>query len=191
MKHKIKLYPSQKALVENHLFLVRLVIMQSIHVNETIYGFSYDDLFQEGCIWLCMAAVSYNENLAQFPTYAKKVIRNGLISYCRQMCNKQRRISHLEIGERGELTADGVVLEQEDHFRAYISLLETTSLLESMKNDYHGISRLGIEALELKIRGKRITDIAALYNVPASYVGAWISRSAEKLRNDPKFLSSI
>lgn len=37
----------------------------------------------------------------------------------------------------------------------------------------------------------RITDIAALYQVPPSHVGAWISRSLEKLRNDPDFLTCL
>ena len=53
------------------------------------------------------------------------------------------------------------------------------------------IARLGIEALALKVQGLRITDIAALYQVPPSHVGAWISRSLEKLRNDPDFLTCL
>lgn len=52
-------------------------------------------------------------------------------------------------------------------------------------------ARLGIEALALKVQGMRITDIAALYQVPPSHVGAWISRSLEKLRNDPDFLTCL
>lgn len=181
----------QRCLVTEHMSVVHWVIIENIHVNERIYGFNYDDLFQEGCIWLCRAAVSYNTSLSQFSTYAKKVVRNGLISYCRGMCDKQRRFSRLEIGEHGELIADGAVLHQIDEFNAHISLVETLSLLESRKQDYSGIARLGIEALELKINGSSIKEIAQLYGVPSSHVGAWISRSVEKLRKDRKFMDSI
>ena len=53
MKRDIPLTREQQELVENNLSLVYWVIMESIHVNETVYGFEYEDLHQEGCIWLC------------------------------------------------------------------------------------------------------------------------------------------
>ena len=94
------------------------------------------------------------------------------------------------IGDQGELAADGEQLEQpDDHFDSHLSRLETLDLLEASKQNYQGVARLGIEALALKVQGMRITDIAALYQVPPSHVGAWISRSLEKLRNDPDFLT--
>ena len=47
------------------------------------------------------------------------------------------------------------------------------------------------EALALKLQGMRVTDIAELYQVPPSQVGACISRSVAKLRSDPRFLASL
>lgn len=191
MKPDIRLTKEQQRLVESHLSVVQWVIRESIHVNETIYGFGFDDLYQEGCIWLCHAAATYNAGLSQFETYAKAVVRNGLYSYCRQLCSRQRRFCFLAAGEHGELTADGVIIEQPDYFEVHISTMETLDLLRSCANDYQGVARLGIHALELKVKGIGVTEIARLYHVPASHVGAWISRSAEKLRNDPKFLSGL
>lgn len=191
MRREYEFTRNQEKLITENLSVVHWVIMNSIHVNESIYGFSYDDLFQEGCIHLCRAAATYDVSMSQFPTYAKKVVRNGLLSYCRQMCNKQRHFTCLEIGEHGELLADGEALQQIDDFNSHISLMETIALLESRKQDYHGVARLGIEALELKIKGFSIKDIAGMYQVPSSYIGAWISRSAQKLRKDPEFLKSI
>ena len=181
----------QRCLVADHMAVVHWVIVSGIHVNERIYGFSYDDLFQEGCVWLCRAAVSYDASLSQFSTYARKVVRNGLLSYCRGMCDKQRHFTRLELGEHGELVADGAAIDHVDESSAHISMLETLLLLESRKQDYSGIARLGIEALELKIKGSSIKEIAQMYDVPSSYVGAWISRSAKKLRKDRIFLDSI
>lgn len=182
---------AQQKLVENNLSVVQWVIRKSIHVNNSIYGLEYDDLYQEGCIWLCRAAMSYDASLSQFDTYAKTVVRNGLISYCRQICSQRNHMSRLILGAYGELTSDGIVVEHPDEFASQISDMETQDLLQSRMKDYQGVSRLGIEALELKVKGMTVTEIARLYGVPPSHVGAWISRSVKKLRNDRKFLSAI
>lgn len=183
----------QQELVAQNLPVVHWVICDYIHVNPTICGMEYSDLFQEGCVWLCKAAATYEDDgRAQFATYAKTVVKNGLLSYCRTICNRGKMFSRLIIGEHGELAADGEALEpQSDAFDAQVSLMETLSLLEASKQDYDGVARLGIEALALKLQGMRVTDIAELYQVPPSHVGAWISRSAAKLRSDPRFLASL
>ena len=80
MKNKdIALTDTQRDMVEANMDVVRWAIHTSIQVNEQCYGFGYDDLFQEGCIWLCKAAVTYDpDGGASFPTYAQKVVENGL-----------------------------------------------------------------------------------------------------------------
>ena len=41
--------------------LAKMCIRDSnIHVNPGICGLEYGDLFQEGCLWLCKAAFTYN-----------------------------------------------------------------------------------------------------------------------------------
>ena len=191
MKRDIPLTREQRELVENNLSLVYWVIMESIHVNETIYGFGYEDLYQEGCIWLCHAAATYDPVRSRFPTYAKRIVRNGLLSYCRLMCARQRHFSPLVIDEYGDFAVDGALLQQTDNFNARISIIETLDLLTSVEKNYQGVARLGIKALKLKIGGMSTFDIAQLYDVPSSHVSAWISRAACKLRNNRKFLSSI
>lgn len=191
MKKDIKLTPEQQGLVEKHLSLVHWIIIKKINMNNSVYGFSYDELFQEGCIWLCKAAVTYDVTRSTFPTYAKRVVHNGLLSHCRRICRQQCRFSPADIENYGELALSRSSSEQTESFNHQLSMLETIDLLESRKHDYHGIALLGIEALELKIQGNSITDIAALYQVPSSHVGAWISRAAAKLRKDPKFMADI
>ena len=183
----------QQDMVTQNLNVVHWVIHDYIHVNSTILGLEYNDLFQEGCIWLCKAATTYNKSgNAKFSTYAKKVVRNGLLSYCKKTCNYDKRFTHLVIGENGQLSADGSLLQsQSESFDHKVSMMETLSLLDSYKQKYTGVSRLGIEALSLKIQGMRITDIAIYYQVPPSHIGAWISRSIEKLRKDSYFLLNL
>ncbi len=188
----IPLDPSQKKLVEEHLQVVHWVIKTSIHVNESIYGFSYEDLFQEGCIWLCRAAISFDEKIASFPTYAKKVVRNGLISYCRNLCFRQKRLQYLEAREHGELMADGKVLPAYPaEVYDYLAEKEILELLESLSQEYAGVTRLGIEAIAWKVKGLELKEIAAIYQVPSTYVGAWISRSAKRLRGNERFLQGM
>lgn len=193
MSQKFHLNEEQQSLVVQNLAVVHWVIHDYIHVNPFVFGLEYDDLFQEGCIWLCKAAIAYQKDgAAQFPTYAKRVIQNGLLSYCGKLCEKNKVNCRLILGEHGELAADGEMLPTvTNEFDAQLSLIETLSLLEASKQDYDGVARLGIEALALKIQGMRITDIAKLYRVPPSHVGAWISRSVTKLRSDPKFMQSL
>ncbi len=192
VKNQQPLNQEQQALVETHLWVARRVVLNSIHVNETIYGFGYEDLYQEGCILLCKAAVSYDKEVASFTAYAKKVVRNGLISYCRIMCGHQKHFQYLETGEQGELMVNGeVLLGQTDQIAEHIKEMELLELLERCKEYYAGITLLGIEAIAWKLRGLELKDIADIYQVPSTHVGAWISRAAAKLRNSKQFLQGI
>lgn len=191
MKKNIRLTPEQQKIVESHLPLVHWIIRDAVSVNESVLGFEYDDLYQEGCLWLCHAAASYSPGLAQFPTYAKKVVRNGLLSYCRQMYAKQRNLIHLESDENGDFLERHIPAYQTDSFSARTGTLETLDLLSSSAKNYTGIAKLGAEALGMKIQGHGISEIAARYHAPPSHVGAWISRAARKLRDSPAFLSGL
>lgn len=191
MKLDNPLTREQQELVENNLSLVYWVIMESIHVNKTIYGFEYEDLYQEGCIWLCHAAATYDPARSCFSAYAKKVVRNGLISYCRQLCSRQRRFTYLTVGKHGELLADGELVMPSDNFHVQINMIETLDLLACAEKKYQGVTRLGIEALKLKLKGMSVSEIAGLYHVPPPHVGAWISRATQKLRRDTPFLSGL
>ena len=54
MKQNFKLTKDQQTLVEKNLSIVHWVIVNNIHVNPGICGLEYGDLFQEGCLWLCI-----------------------------------------------------------------------------------------------------------------------------------------
>ena len=69
--------------------------------------------------------------------------------------------------------------------------VDALSLLESAKQQYNGVARLGIEAMQLKFIGLSNTDIAAYYGVKANYLGAAVHRAAERLRNNAEFLNSL
>lgn len=180
---------TQRQLVENNLFVVQQAIRKEIIVNEGIFGFEYDDLFQEGCIWLCKAAVSYRpDKEAQFSTFARKVISNGLKTYCRLMCSKQKKL--LAIPSYSDPEDSGIALDQfatSDSWDDILASLDAMLLLDMLKHQYTGTVRLGLEAIEWKVKGYSGVEIAAMYGVKPNLVGAWISRAARKLEQNSIF----
>ena len=70
------------------------------------------------------------------------------------------------------------------HTEDLISDVSSDALLSHFRNRYHGTARLGIEAMELQVRGYSCADIAKLYQKKPNYIGACISRATEKLRRE-------
>lgn len=165
-------------MVEDHLNCVHWTIHTFISVNESVCGLEYDDLFQEGCIALWQAAETFDEQQGtQFHSYAISVIRNHLLDYCRKIQSRTAPVVSLEDWD-AEASRSGAAAWDSD------SGLFVEQVLEYGKRTYHGVAKLGMEALELKIAGYSGTDIAKLYGVQPNHVGAWISRAAAKLKKD-------
>lgn len=186
----ISLNNQQQRLVENNLGVVKLAIHKSIIVNDNLYGFEYDDLYQEGCIWLCKAALSFDETRdIKFSTYAEKVVTNGLRTYCRLMCGKQKH--HIILPALSDPDEDGYSMEQipaEDMLDKLFEEQDVFLLLQRCKQQYTGTVRLGIEAIEWKIKGLSGAEIAKIYDVKPNLVGAWISRAAQRLKQNHTFM---
>jgi len=173
----MKLNPKEQALVSGHLFIVADVIRYQIRVNENVQGLGYDDLYQDGCVALCRAALTFDGSTL-FKTYAQKVVKNQLIDHCRQALRAY---------------AQTVPLEASDDFLAEDDPLPAVALaaLARAKLHYAGVARQGMEAMELKIKGYSGPEIAALYHAKPNEVGAWISRARQKLLLDKEFMAAI
>lgn len=186
----ISLNKKQQLLVESNLGVVKYAIHKNIIVNDSLYGFEYDDLFQEGCIWLCKAAISFEESRSiKFATYAEKVVSNGLRTYCRLMCGKQKH--QISVPVQTEPDTDGFSLEQipaEDPLDKIFEEQDILLLLQNCKRQYTGTARLGIEAIEWKVKGLSGAEIAHMYGVKPNLVGAWISRAAARLKQNEGFM---
>ena len=182
MSMEFTLNDLQRQRVEDHLALVEQVLRRSIKTNETVDGMGHDDLYQEGCIALCRAAVSYREEMGAFPAYARTVIRNYLLDRCREIQSARKNLPLLSLDAFAEMGAPEPV--SPFHTEDLISDVSSDALLSHFRNRYHGTARLGIEAMELRVRGYSCTDIAKLYQKKPNYIGACISRAAEKLRRE-------
>lgn len=187
MKYDFVLTPEQQMLAEQYLSLVDKVIAKYIHTNEAVCGLGYEDMHQEGCLALCRAAATYDGVSAQFSTYATTLIRNYLTDCCKVVSARLRNLPTipLDVGPPEEDRPPGFPEPSvEDGVDALIDRLDADALLSDCKRRYNGVARLGIEAMELKIKGYSGADIAHLYNTKPSHVGAWISRAAQKIRKE-------
>lgn len=190
MKDFVQLTANQQAMVEETLQLVHWTIRRYIDVNEGVCGMGYDDLFQEGCEALCHAAASYDAHTGtQFSTYAGTVIRNHLLDHCRALQAKRRTAQVVSLDDYGEDRTAGEFLIAWDDTDRQLDRLCLTQMLEYGRRTYTGAARLGIEAMELKVKGYTGTDIARLYGVKPNLVGAWISRATEKLKKDAALIN--
>lgn len=175
--------PDHKELIEKHLPLVRWVVLTYFSYNDSAVGLEFGDLCQEGAVALCRAADTYKEGKTAFSTYAVKVIRNHLLSYCRNISADMRNLPTVALDERDrdeENPQNGCEFEAES-----INNLCTSDILRYRKGIYRGAARKGIDALELRVlQGYGVTDIAHLYGTRPNLVGAWISKAVKQMRKD-------
>lgn len=187
MRYDFTLTGQQQSLVESNLSVIDKVISLYITVNEDVCGLGRDDLYQEGAIALCKAASTYDGVSAQFSTYATVVVRNYLFSYCKSVNTGHRHLSSVSMSSE-DPSADRPPPFPEpstpDAVDALIDALDAADFLEDYKKRYSGVARLGVEALELRIKGMNGADIARLYNTTPNNVGAWIARAVKKIRKE-------
>lgn len=185
MNRPQSLTPVQKKLVEDNLSVVSWVLHDSICVNPGIYGLAYDDLFQEGCLLLCKAALSYDSARASFPTYAKQVVRNGLISYCRSTLRHEKLFhSSLRLLSNSETCVP-------DDWEISLNTMETLTMLEAMKPRYQAAGRRCLDALSLRIQGQTLEQIASVYHVTPRHIATWLTRAKQQLLRNFDFLSTV
>ena len=173
MRERLFLNDSQRRLAEQNLNIVSRVIYRHIIVNETLVGFEYDDLYQEGCIWLCKAAASFQTGKGvPFTAYAEKVVANGLRTHCRLMGGKQKWSCCIPLYSDSDILRSTLeqipdITYQED---GMLTDMDVMQLLHRLKRQYTGTARLGIEAIELKVKGYSGKEIAAMYGVKPNLV---------------------
>lgn len=191
MKFDKSLTDAQRALVEDSLTLAQWTVHNYIKPNESISGLSYDDLLQEAYLALCGAATTYQGGKVQFKTYAVTVIRNHLIDYCRRIYHNNRTHPVLSLDASPPDSSDGCPMSAEaidvdaDFENRCLSQLWIKEFFHQRKANYTGCTKLGMEALELKVLdGYGVTDIAELYHTKPNLVGAWISRATQRLREE-------
>lgn len=188
-----KLNDAQRALVEEHLDIIKWAIEDHVIVRENIPGLEFYDLFQEGCILLMKASQSYSSTKGAFQSFARVVVRNGLRSYCKAVCAKDKnRIYPGSSSDEDEGYPDVFMgVAALDDTGREVEDGEFIAMLESFLPEYSGVTKKGIEAIILKVKGYAGVDIAARYGTDQYNVAAWISRAKKKLSSNERFASFL
>lgn len=171
----LSLTTEQRVKVEENMGLVGKVIGDCVHTLDKGCIYTYDDLFQIGCIGLCKAAQtdrSGHENA--FSTNAYCLIRNEIYTQLEYATRRSRE----QATDPAELPC-GVLddsLEERDACRELMGLLDRAEATAT------GTTAKGIRAIRMRIDGYSSKEIGRQLGAPANHVTAWISKARNHIR---------
>lgn len=171
----MKLNAKQSDLVSKNLNLVHRVIHDRVHNPRQLGIFTYEDLFQIGCLGLCKAAATDKGGV--FSTYAYRLIWNELCTALEYASIRSSRETLTDVSFTAHLEED-----RKDFDTTYIDL---DSLLRQAESRATGVTAKGIQAIRLKAKGYTCQDIGIMMDVPVNHVTAWIAKARKYLRADP------
>lgn len=174
----------QRRRVEENMGLVGKVIKDKVHDTNRCGIYTYDDLYQIGCLGLCKAAAT--DKGGTFSTYAYRLIWNEI---CDALIYVNRR-NETEIAVNYDALAYRAGNELDGSKLLWDTLCSTDSILypelkvtieEAQKNAAPTIQK-GIEALLLMADGCSSREIGERYGVAPNVVTAWVSKARKYLK---------
>ena len=156
----------QKKIVGANMGLVGRVIQDKIHGAYQLGIYTYDDIFQIGCIGLCKAAAT--DKGGCFSTYAYRVIWS-------------RRSAT-------ELTIDPELMDvPEPPDLGDMEFEELSILLDAAEKEAKGVTAKGIRALRLMSEGYTSREIGEqMGGAKANHVTAWVTKARKYLKSRPE-----
>lgn len=146
-------------------------------------GYTYDDLFQIGCIGLCKAAQTDRPGRGAFSTYAYILIRNEIYNELERGTRYTREVSSCYL----ELEDDP---RQED-YEQQLRCRELMSLLDRAEATATGITAKGIRALRMMCDGYSCREISAHYDTTPNNITAWMSKARKYLASFAQLSPSV
>lgn len=170
----------QKKLVEEHLYLIHCILKDSVYVSYTI-GLEYDDLYQEACIGLMKAAKHYNGSV-KFTTYARKVVKNHLISHfiSTKKVKTLKKIDFISIDSletSGDCMCKLSYRDEIDHTKEYVN-----KYLQQKMENTKGVVKKGVCIIHLRMMGYKNCEIAREIGVKNNLVSAWLSKATKEVK---------
>ena len=169
----------QQKKVEENMGLVGKVIRDKVHGTNQLGIYTYDDIFQIGCIGLCKAAAT--DKGGSFSTYAYRLIWNSICDALIYATRRQKTEFSLEEEPLSGLT---------DHTE-YFSALQfdlDTALCTARTNAAPSLQR-GIDALQLMSQGYTSEEAGKKLGAPPNVVRALASKARKYLKSCPEVLA--
>ena len=178
----MRLTEGQKQVVEENMGLVGKVIGDKVHNLNQGINYSYEDLFQIGCVGLCKAAAT--DKGGCFSTYAYRLIWNEICDFLIRASRMERfQYSYEEFWDlqKQEKTMD----------RNCLDLLEQKMLMQIVKERACGTTAKGITCLELSAQGYTSAEIGSYMKAEPSAVRMWMTAARRFLKEQPEIRSFI
>ena len=167
----------QQRRAEENMGLVHQVIKDKIHGYGQWGFYTYDDLFQIGCIGLCKAAAT--DKGGTFSTYAYRLIWHEL---CDALVQSTKRYAD-------EVVADVTpYISSEPESGEFLSGLrmDLSHALSSARKDAPPSTAKGIDAMILMSQGYTSSEIGERMGASAKLVCAWVSKARKFLKACPE-----
>ena len=142
--------------------------------NES-WGYSYEDLFQIGCIGLCKAAVT--DKGGCFSTYAYRLIWN-------EICDELIRTTRLTLREQTAEVPE-LLTSADQTGPDLLACCDLRHALEQAKSMAGGVTAKGIRCLELTVQGYSSQEIGKIMKAEAATVRMWMTKARRFLKNLP------
>ena len=172
----MKLTVQQQKLVEDNIGLVGKVIRDKVHgVNQMVF-YTFDVIFQIGCIGLSKAAAT--DKGGTFSTYAYRLIWNEI---CDALIYASRRVS------KEELTDDFTsVCKSETAAQYNNTYIEIYDVINKAKSKASPSVAMGIDAFILMNQGNHAKEIGKRFGKTANTITALVSKAKKYLRQYPE-----
>ena len=171
----------QQRIVEDNMGLVGRAIKDKVHGLGQEGAFTYDDLFQIGCIGLCKAAAT--DKGGCFSTYAYRLIWN-------EICDALVKTTRVNQNET-VMEANDILRGVQEHMPDPLEACELKQILESARRSADGVTAKGVQCLMLSAQGYTSSDLANIFNVNASAVRMWMTKARRYLRDFPELATYI
>ena len=178
----MQLTNDQRQIVEENMGLVGKVIGDKVHNLNKGINYTYDDLFQIGCIGLCKAAAT--DKGGCFSTYAYRLIWN-------EICDFLIRASRMERFQYSYEESWSQQRQEKKMNENCLELLEQKMLLRTAKDRASGTTSKGITCLELSAQGYTSAEIGMCMNATPSTVRMWMTAARRFLKDQPEIQSCI
>ena len=190
---------AQQRLVENNLALVRKVIKDRVYGIQNIGIFTYEDLYQIGCMGLCKAAYTdkfqyaykrENTHTASntcFSTYAYRVILNEILTKLEYAT--RRRAEVVTAPEKMAFFSSTHQSSAEEQIAVIELEASVGKIFADAMNAATGVTAKGIQALLYTMDGYTSTEIAKIMGATTgNHVTAWIAKARKYLQSDPELI---
>lgn len=172
----MKLTIQQQKLVEDNIGLVGKVIKDKVHGINQMGFYTYDDIFQIGCIGLSKAA--FTDKGGVFSTYAYRLIWNEI---CDALIYATRRLSKEDWAE--DITTSFRSKLADPYQDGKIELYEA---INKAKEKVSPSIAQGIDALLLMNQGYSAKEIGKSLDKSANTITAMVSKAKKYLRQQPE-----